>query len=101
MNDAQRWLLSIEDTGPGFPTDSGRPIAAMLDPEHQSVPSAQAVAPVHVKDVLGDSAKSADGPQLLREAGEGVGLSIVKRLCELLDATIEMQCAPILDDSMG
>ena len=30
--------------------------------------------------------------QTLRgDAGEGIGLSIVKRLCEMLDATIEMQ----------
>jgi signal transduction histidine kinase len=28
------------------------------------------------------------------EAGEGIGLSIVKRLCEMLDATIEMQSVP-------
>jgi signal transduction histidine kinase len=26
--------------------------------------------------------------------GEGIGLSIVKRLCELLDATLEMQSVP-------
>jgi signal transduction histidine kinase len=25
------------------------------------------------------------------EVGEGIGLSIVKRLCEMLDATMEMQ----------
>lgn len=27
-------------------------------------------------------------------AGEGIGLSIVKRLCELLDATLEFETAP-------
>src|ERR1700681_677507 len=27
-------------------------------------------------------------------AGEGIGLSIVKRLCELLDATLELETAP-------
>ena len=26
--------------------------------------------------------------------GEGIGLSIVKRLCELLDASIELQSSP-------
>ena len=30
----------------------------------------------------------------LGEAGEGIGLSIVKRLCEMLDASIEMQSVP-------
>jgi signal transduction histidine kinase len=27
-------------------------------------------------------------------AGEGIGLSIVKRLCEILDASLEMETAP-------
>jgi signal transduction histidine kinase len=29
-----------------------------------------------------------------RGGGEGIGLSIVKRLCELLDASLELETAP-------
>jgi signal transduction histidine kinase len=68
-NDPKRWMLSIQDTGPGFHTASGQPLAAAL-----------AVSPED------------RGTEILRgDAGEGIGLSIVKRLCEMLDATIEMQ----------
>lgn len=91
-DDSKRWLLIIQDTGPGFHTESGQPIAAVLDPAHQSTPSSQtteiAARPARVGGV---SATDADGVQSLREAGEGIGLSIVKRLCEMLDASIEMQ----------
>jgi signal transduction histidine kinase len=46
--------------------------------------------------VLGDvSAGRDEGTRsFLGEAGEGIGLSIVKRLCEMLDASIEMQSVP-------
>ncbi len=34
-------------------------------------------------------------PEAPRDAGgEGIGLSIVKRLCELLDASLEMETSP-------
>jgi signal transduction histidine kinase len=93
-DDSKRWLLIIQDTGPGFHTESGQPIAAALDPVNQSVPSSQtteiATTPVRVGGAL---ATNSDGMRSLPEGGEGIGLSIVKRLCEMLDASIEMQSA--------
>jgi signal transduction histidine kinase len=76
--DPKRWALSIQDTGPGFHTDAGKPLAQVLEinPELRA-----GDAPVN--DV--------ETPSSRNETGEGIGLSIVKRLCEMLDATIEME----------
>jgi signal transduction histidine kinase len=91
-SDPKRWLLLIEDTGPGFHTASGLPIAAALDPAHEPSPAAKTIvagAPNAQKEA---SIGKSDGTRSIRgEAGEGIGLSIVKRLCEMLDATIEME----------
>ena len=72
--DAKRWALSVTDTGPGFHSASANSLAQAL--EEASLQPAGAA--------IGDAASGA-------EAGEGIGLSIVKRLCELLDASIEMK----------
>jgi signal transduction histidine kinase len=92
--DAKRWLLTISDTGQGFHTDSATPIATVLDPAHEPLSSsdAQPVAGEKVR-VLQPSAvgRSEIAPSLRQEAGEGIGLSIVKRLCEMLDAKLEME----------
>ena len=93
-DDPKRWLLIIQDTGPGFHTESGQPIAAVLDPAHHSIPSSQATEITATPArAYGASATNADAVQSLRESGEGIGLSIVKRLCEMLDASIEIQSA--------
>jgi signal transduction histidine kinase len=93
-NDPKRWLLTIQDTGPGFHTDSGQPLAAVLDPDREPLLPPE-TKPTHkgAPSVLGDpTVGSAEGTRSFRgEAGEGIGLSIVKRLCEMLDAKIEMQ----------
>jgi signal transduction histidine kinase len=75
--DAKRWVLGVTDTGPGFHTASGKPLAAALD--ITSEPGGQTAPTAGGKDVRSG------------EAGEGIGLSIVKRLCEMLDASIEVQ----------
>ena len=96
-NDPKRWLLTIEDTGPGFHTDSGQPLASALDPEQPPLPSPNTVpSQAKAARVLGDlSAGHDEGTRSFPgEAGEGIGLSIVKRLCEMLDASIEMQSVP-------
>jgi signal transduction histidine kinase len=92
-NDPQRWLLTVEDTGPGFHTDSGQPIASVLDPAAHAALAPMPLTQGRTAERHGSpSAGQVPGSRSL-SAGEGIGLSIVKRLCEMLDAKIEMQSA--------
>ena len=84
---AAQWLLCVQDTGPGFqPASPAAPLAdAVLE---ATVEAHQAESGVDPAPTLG----SQSDPDTPREsAGEGIGLSIVKRLCELLDASLEME----------
>ena len=82
-DDRKRWELSVSDTGPGLHSGSGELLAQALE-----TASAEGAAPA------GNSPAARDENQGPRESGEGIGLSIVKRLCELLDATIELKSVP-------
>jgi signal transduction histidine kinase len=72
LKDPKRWMLSVEDTGPGI--EAAPPIAEGLEATAQAGGSDPPTRVVRTDE----------------QQGEGIGLSIVKRLCELLDATIEV-----------
>jgi signal transduction histidine kinase len=93
-SDTKRWVLSVTDSGPGFHEGSGKPLAQALDEANQvSGAAAESSLPsnvVRIRETQSTGQVISPAP----EAGEGIGLSIVKRLCELLDATIEMSSTP-------
>jgi signal transduction histidine kinase len=74
-DDVKRWELRVVDTGPGLHSGSAKPLAQALANGVAEPAPAEAQSKKPIRD----------------EGGEGIGLSIVKRLCELLDATIELK----------
>ena len=86
-------MLCVADSGPGFHAGPGAPLAGALEAAAQEARQVE-------KRVEGTPASdgaesqvplSPDVRPVRQERGEGIGLSIVKRLCELLDAAIEVE----------
>ena len=90
----KNWWLMLQDTGPGMLAGPGAPMIVGLK---------EATASARESDVKG-AAMECEVSHVLtpppgtqtttiashQKPGEGIGLSIVKRLCELLDASLEM-----------
>ena len=92
-----RWTLRVQDTGPGFHAGPGAPLAGALEEATEQARSIE--APKAPPEPSSDAPLQTDPPQadprpVHQERGEGIGLSIVKRLCELLDATFALNSEP-------
>lgn len=96
-DDAERWMLAVRDTGPGIHAGPGAPIAEALEAATQETAQMEEreSVPGGLHPHAAEPAKPhVDDRPVHQEHGEGVGLSIVKRLCDLLDASIEVESAP-------
>jgi signal transduction histidine kinase len=94
--DTDRWTFSVQDTGPGIDENDAAPLAQELLGATEIANEATVASTDRRRDIAPAvtlRSASATLPQSQQE-GEGVGLTIVKRLCELLDAGLELATEP-------
>ena len=95
--DAHHWELTVSDTGAGL-ADSQSPVVRALQTTTQesreigaSIPPSPTSAPLESPSSAPASPVEPNASRIVSGTGEGVGLSIVKRLCEMLDAVLELE----------
>jgi signal transduction histidine kinase len=90
--DTDRWTLSVQDTGPGLDAAPVMEIAQELHDATELADEAREASTDRRRDMGGATtvASKAEAASPRAPSGEGVGLSIVKRLCELLEGSLEL-----------
>ena len=91
--DLERWQLIVRDTGPGIQQAGAPEIKDALEvaTQHaqQVVADTKARQITHIREENGGVPEPDESPGVDAH-GEGIGLSIVKRMCEVLDATVQV-----------
>jgi signal transduction histidine kinase len=80
-----RWIISVQDSGPGLPKQEAGSFSQVL------APTTESSAAFGIPTPEADSRELARMQAAKSNRGEGIGLSIVKRLCELLRASLEIE----------
>lgn len=94
-----RYIISVQDSGPGLPNHLTNLLARQLKP---TVEPTSATGPEQADPVAAypsDKHLIPPGNTLVDhinqpDKGEGVGLQIVKRLCDLIDANMDVETQP-------
>jgi len=90
----ENWWLMVKDTGPGILPGASQSLKAGLQEATASAKEADEKSAAIKGETSQVLAAPGDTAFISRPAhnqpGEGIGLSIVKRLCELLDASLEI-----------
>lgn len=85
-----RWTLSVQDTGPGLSSAAAMWLSEQLRPAVESV----AVFTENMPEKTQPTPAPPADPSVTvgsQPDGEGIGLYIVKRLCELLNASLDVE----------
>jgi signal transduction histidine kinase len=91
--DLERWQLMVRDTGPGIhqarPSELKDALEVATQHAEQVVADTKANQITHIQEEDGGVPEPDESPGADAH-GEGIGLSIVKRMCEVLDATVQV-----------
>src|SRR4029079_3067729 len=76
QNDAQRWMLCVEDTGPGFHAGPGAPMASALEEATEEARLVDATARTGIKGTAASELSPSDAPvddrPIHQQRGEGI-----------------------------
>lgn len=87
-----RWIVSVQDSGPGLPTATkAGSLPQVVDPSPDSTSAFGIPNPPADEQ---EAATTQASRSAFAHKGEGIGLSIVKGLCELLRANLEIESQP-------